>query len=76
MRSNLLFQIRDYWWFEFTSLAFLSRKGKYVEGKNRRITGESKIIKGKEKRRHRRVLRSFSLQIIKLDCNYNAESET
>jgi len=57
MRSNLLFQIRDYQWFELTSLALLGRKEKYVEGKNRRITGESKIIKGKKKRCHRRVLR-------------------
>jgi len=31
MRSNLIFQIRDYRWFAFTSFAFLFRKKKYVK---------------------------------------------
>ena len=51
-------------------------KAKYVQEKNRRITCESKIIKGQKEE-----TLSSSAEIIlfinkKMDCNYNVESKT
>ena len=37
MRSNLRIKIRDYWWFAFTSFAFLFRKKKYVKEKKQSV---------------------------------------
>jgi len=37
MRSNLGIGIEDYWWFTFTSFAFLFRKKKYVKEKKQLV---------------------------------------